>query len=72
MLPSGFDAQFALFQKTCEEIKRLADGVGHALLQDQERGDHEVSVPKALDNAIINYVRTVDKRLRRDSGNPAP
>ncbi len=57
-LPSGIDAQFRLFHKACVDIKRLADRIAPALFE-AERRQHEVTVPKALDNAIVNYVRII-------------
>lgn len=57
-LPSGTDAQFSLFQKTCIDIKRLADKIDPALFE-AELHQHGVTAPKALDNAIVNYVRIV-------------
>ena len=58
LLPTGIGPQFELFRKTCVDIKRLASGVDPALLE-HERIQHNVMVPKALDNAIVNYVRIV-------------
>lgn len=60
-LPAGIDAQFALFHKVCLEVKRLADRVDAALLE-EERRLHSVMAPKALDNAIVNYVRIASGR----------
>ena len=60
-LPPGIRAQFDLFHKTCVDMKRLADRVDPALLED-ERRVHGVTAPKALDNAIVNYVRIVAGR----------
>jgi hypothetical protein len=57
-LPVQLDAQFDLFRKTCVDIKRLADRVDPTLLEEQHR-QHGVTAPKALDNAIVNYVRIV-------------
>jgi hypothetical protein len=57
-LPSGTDAQFSLFHKTCVEIKRLADKIDPALFE-AELHQHGVTAPKALDNAIVSYVRIV-------------
>lgn len=57
-LPAGIDAQFSLFHKTCVNIKRLADRIDPGLFE-AERRQHEVTAPKALDNAIVNYVRIV-------------
>ncbi len=65
-LPTELRAQFELFRRTCAGIKRLADNVRPNLLADQER-DGEVSVPKALDNAIVNYIRMVDEKNRLGS-----
>ncbi len=59
-LPSGVDAQFQRFHKTCVDIKRLADQVDPALFQ-EERRRHGVTAPKALDNAIVNYIRIVSR-----------
>jgi hypothetical protein len=57
-LPKGPDAQFRLFHETCMKIKRLADRVDPALFKEQ-RLQYAVTVPKALDNAIVSFVRTV-------------
>jgi hypothetical protein len=59
-LPKGLDAQFKLFHRMCNEFKRLADRVDPALFE-RERRDHAVPPPKALDNAIVRYVRAVSK-----------
>jgi hypothetical protein len=56
MLPAGLEAQFDLFRDVCTSIKKLADGVDRSLF-DAERRDHEVTPPKAIDNAIVNFVR---------------
>jgi len=61
-LPPGIDAQFQRFQQTCDELKRLADRVDPALFE-EERRQHAVPAPKALDNAIVNYVRIVDGKM---------
>jgi hypothetical protein len=63
-LPSGIDAQFGLFHKICVEFKRLADRVDPALFE-AERRQHQVTAPKALDNAIVNYVRSVSQRTNK-------
>jgi len=60
-LPPGINPQFDLFRKTCVDIKRLASRVDVALLE-HERLQHGVTAPKALDNAIVNYVRIVSGR----------
>ena len=57
-LPTGFDAQFDLFHETCLDIKRLADRVDPILFK-EECCQHGVTAPKAVDNAIVNYVRIV-------------
>jgi hypothetical protein len=59
-IPKGFDSQFELFRRICVDIKRLADQVEPALLE-HERCQHGVTPPKAMDNAIVNYVRTVSR-----------
>ncbi len=58
MLPVGLDAQFSLFRTICVETKRLADRIDRTLF-DAELRDHDVTPPKAIDNAIVNYVRIV-------------
>jgi len=55
-LPFQLDDQFKLFHKTCVDIKRLLDRVDPVLVE-QERSQHNVSAPKAMDNAIVNYIR---------------
>lgn len=60
MLPKGGDAQFRLFQEICAKVKRLVDRIDGALF-DKELGDNDVTPPKAIDNAIVNYVRIVSK-----------
>ncbi len=62
-LPSGLDAQFNLFHSTCVGIKRLADSVDRALIE-EERERFDVTAPKALDNAIVNYVRLTALQFR--------
>lgn len=71
-LPAPPDDQFDLFRMTCLAIKRLANRVDPGLLADQRR-QHSVTPPKALDNAIVNYVRIVSRRAAtgRDNG-PMP
>lgn len=60
-LPKGVARQFDLFHKTCVNMKRLADRVDPALFE-AERSLHSATAPKALDNAIVNYVRIVSGR----------
>jgi hypothetical protein len=62
-LPSQIDAQFKLFHETCVHIKRLLDRVDPVLIE-QQRRQHGVSVPKAMDNAIVNYVRILSREAR--------
>jgi len=57
-LPSGIDAQYSLFHKTCVDIKRLADRIDPALFE-TERRQHQVTAPEALDSAIVSCVRIV-------------
>ena len=57
-LPPGIDAQFKLFHTTCVEIKRLLDRVSRSFIEEQS-GQYAASAPKAIDNAIVNYVRIV-------------
>lgn len=57
-LPAGFERQFELFHKTCLDIKRLADRIEPGILE-RERTRYGVTPPKALDNAIVNYVKIV-------------
>jgi hypothetical protein len=58
MLPAGLDAQFDLFRAICVELKRLADRIDRTLF-DAELREYDVTPPKAIDNAIVNYVRIV-------------
>jgi hypothetical protein len=58
MLPADADAQFVLFQTVCAKVKRLADCIDPALFEREHR-EHGVTPPKAIDNAIVNYVRIV-------------
>lgn len=55
-LPQGLHEQFRLFQQTCLDFKRLAGQVDPSLFE-QELQSHGVPAPKALDNAIVKYVR---------------
>ena len=51
------------------DFKQLADGVDPVLF-DRQRREHGVSPPKALDNAIVNYVSQLGEKFRgrkRDS-----
>jgi hypothetical protein len=57
-MPKKPDAQFRLFHETCLKIKRLADKVDLELFKEQRRS-YAVTPPKALDNAIVAFVRTV-------------
>jgi hypothetical protein len=56
MLPLKSDAQFALFRTVCLKVHDLANRVEPALLM-RELREHGVTVPKALDNAIVHFVR---------------
>lgn len=57
-LPKESEDQFRLFHETCLKIKRLADRVAPDLFKEQ-RHRYAVTAPKALDNAIVTFVRTV-------------
>lgn len=57
-LPTGLDQQFDLFRDICLRMKRLADRIEPAILEAESR-DHRLGAPKALDNAIVNYVALV-------------
>jgi hypothetical protein len=39
-------------------MKRMGDRVDRALLESELR-EHQVTAPKAMDNAIVNYIRIV-------------
>ena len=56
MLPKNAEAQFELFRSICVGVKTLADRVERAFL-DREQAAHGVATPKAIDNAIVNFVR---------------
>jgi len=60
LLPPQLDEQFQLFRETCEALKQLADEIDPALFA-TECQQHGVPGPKALDNAIVNYVRIVGR-----------
>jgi hypothetical protein len=45
-------------------MKRLADRIDPSLFVDQRR-EHSVTPAKALDNAIVNYVRITARRMIR-------
>lgn len=55
-LPPNIENQLDLFQSICLKIKRLADQVERSLL-DCELLNNKVTAPKAIDNAIVNFVR---------------
>ena len=63
-LPSNKQSQFDLFKNLCVEIKKLSMDLTHYLENKQHNDDSvpKVSVPKAIDNAIVNYVR-INKRI---------
>lgn len=63
-LPAGRAAQFRLFHSICMEIKRLSEIVDPTLLHEQ-RNRYGVPPPKALDNALVNYVRLVSREMIR-------
>lgn len=57
-LPAGLDEQFDLFRDICIRMKRLADRIEPGILEEELR-QHRLGAPKALDNAIVNYVTIV-------------
>lgn len=57
-LPSNPERQFSLFQKICVDMWRLASQVDPTIFE-RECFAHGATVPKALDNAIVNYVKIV-------------
>jgi hypothetical protein len=61
-LPQGIGLQFEWFHRACIGIKRLADRIEPALIEDELRL-HKVMAPKALDNAIVNYVSITDRSV---------
>ncbi len=64
-LPAGREAQFKLFHQTCMKIKQLADRVDPALFEEQRRR-YGVTAPKAVDNAIVSFVRIVSPGPARE------
>ena len=67
-LPPGLDEQFDLCRDICIRMKRLADRSEPGILE-EERRQHRLGAPKALDNAIVNYVTIVsgDRRATHES-----
>ncbi|MGB2589898.1 MAG: hypothetical protein WBG02_05520 [Candidatus Acidiferrum sp.] len=63
-IPKTLEEQFHLFCSTCLSIKQLANQIDPDLLR-LERERSKVSTPKALDNAIVNYMRITVSELRR-------
>ena len=59
-LPAPADEQFELFRTICMKIKLLADQIDPALFEHQAK--RCVTAPKALDNAIVNFVRRTSPR----------
>lgn len=55
-LPPVTTKQFDVFREICLKVKRLADRTDPGLLE-HEWKEHGVTAPKAIDNAIVNYVR---------------
>ena len=65
-LPDGAEKQFSLFYETCVRIMRLGSQLDPAL-SESECYTHGVTAPKALDNAIVNYVKIVDDQQLRQN-----
>jgi hypothetical protein len=61
-LPAGIDAQFNLFHATCVAVKRLADRIDPAFFETELHENH-VTPPKAVDNAIVNYIRIISAQV---------
>jgi hypothetical protein len=61
-LPGDGSEQFELFHRICVSVKRLADQVDRTLFV-QGRCECGVTPPKAVDNAIVNYIRIVDRAM---------
>jgi hypothetical protein len=57
-LPRDLDEQFNLFRDICIRMKRLTTRMEPRILE-EERRQHGLGAPKALDNAIVNYVTIV-------------
>lgn len=55
-LPSGLEYQFDAFCNVCLKIKRLADATGRLIIE-KEKQSHGVVPPKAVDNAIMKFIR---------------
>ena len=58
VLPTGKARQFELFARVCASMKRLADRRELAPCLEAERRRYGITPPKALDNAIMNYVKS--------------
>lgn len=55
-LPIGINSQFDLFQDICTRIWQIVSRTDAAILQ-RQHDEHAVTAPKAIDNAILRYVR---------------
>jgi hypothetical protein len=62
-LPKTLNEQFDLFRSTCLAIKQLASQVDPGILRLERQRPH-VGTPKAMDNAIVNYVRITVSEIR--------
>jgi hypothetical protein len=69
-LPPTANAQFDQFVDICLRIKRLADQLEPEILDDELR-QRGVGAPKALDNALVNYVSIVGAQRSDPRSNPA-
>jgi hypothetical protein len=58
-LPSGPERQFTNFRDICLRIKRLADASGRIIIE-KERQNYGVRPPKAVDNAIVRFIKLHD------------
>ncbi len=63
-LPQGIEKQFLLFKETCGKIKKLADRIKCDLIESQCKQGF-VPFPKAIDNAIVNYIRLMSDKYAK-------
>ena len=62
-LPNGIDAQFDLFVKICQKIKRLFDKTDKNIMEINPE-TFNTSYPKIMDNVIMAYVKKVPKPIK--------
>jgi hypothetical protein len=64
-LPAGLEPQFDAFREVCLRIKHLAYATGRATIE-AERRIHGVTPPKAVDNAIVKFIKVHSKTQSTD------